>query len=942
MAFISVCNASISIRRGETFNFSFIKKKKPLKGKIFFKSLDTGLLEMQSSSVDRPESSTSRSAIDIRKRAPVKLNNLQAKPANFTKGIISPVRSGTKPILGSKYPTQKNTTISQFVNRQKSSPPRHKGYSPDKWMGSDNNDDEDPVYSDDESEQLEEDASIDRAFEQRDEPQVEDENQGEDDDEWVVPAKNKHEQSSSALEFPSMNNTDAKSALIRYGILRDRWLLPNQDKILTDIERSIQLARNFKINLDDIVDVELEENFRTHQCDIEIIMVAIQTHAVEIGEQSNLILFNMSKILKQCSATYEFLLAMIASKRALVRDELQNDHMLRDRTLNRNLDGKQKFIEFLYKNAAQRGYRKYGGSLYEPIYTKVGNHYTHAYKESITIEEFVRLRCHRDLMPEYYSYITQARRNTKQQIKDISETLELLIDPQLPDLKRDRHKFAFKNGILVTKVMYGTGKRRKDDTPVQRVRHQFFLYGSEEITHVDQTLVAAKYFDMTFNSYPDEDDWWTIPSAALEHTIKYQYEDREDYEEISRFMYMNIGRLLFSLGDLDNWQYMVHIIGVAGTGKSLVVDMTKQFYESPNRVEIDNSIEKQFGLGGLLVDMTGKQRELYITTSSEIASNCQLDKAMMLKMIAGDELALAVKFRVTSITTRWPTHWISVENEFPATWKDTAGQTTRRMLIFEYLKSVFSQKTDLKEQVAAEIPNIILKSIRAYHHYVNKYGNCSDRPRGLTDFEPKYFKETREALANVTNHMRAFVVESGRLTISPRLVLSEDDFITEYRDYCRTRGIHSHISNPKIIFSTIIAQLRNNKHNVQWEERSEFYYEGKQHWPKANYFLGLGLSARLTDNDKEEIHAARMRQDEETAKAEEEDNRMVREVMGIKEEEEVEEDDMIPEKEKEEEDDDGLSEHEKYEKREKREKHENDEEVEDQDEEVEDEEAQEE
>jgi len=507
---------------------------------------------------------------------------------------------------------------------------------------------------------------------------------------------------------------------------------------------------------------------------------------------------------------------------------------------------KQKILTELYQRCAEMGYRKRGTMLYEPIYSAKGC-YTHAYKECMEIMDFVTKECNRSLSLDNWLYVSGSNKGTRTTFGDLAASLELFVDPQLKKLKRDRHKFSFKNGLFSTKIMENVEGRPGQ----KRVTHRFYSYDDPAIDKVDAGLISAKYFDLEYVPYDDDFDWADIPTPMLDHIFRTQYEGHEDYDNIYRFFLMNIGRMLFAHGDLDDWQFMVDFIGPAGTGKSTVVTHIMQvFYEPENVGIISNKIESQFGLGGILYD-----KEIFITLGGELDKNCQLPTAQMLQMVSGDSMTCAVKNIKNPIQLlAWPTHIATAENEFPLAWKDTGGNVLRRHLMFRFMKRVRATISNLPDQLKLEMPNIIQKCVRAYHYYVNRYGLYGPKPTDVWNFCPPYFKVNREKLAQTANMLHSFTTESGRICLSSDLVVSEADFFAEYRDYCRSRSVRSNITTKDIQYDGLVQDLNHlYKMNISYEPRSHFEYGGEIHY-NQHYFFGMGLSSRISVEERELIY----------------------------------------------------------------------------------------
>lgn len=657
----------------------------------------------------------------------------------------------------------------------------------------------------------------------------------------------------SAVTAPSGLCVDIQLVREGYEELMKQWLVPPEyASQMNDFEVSNQLVHNFGVDLTDLDLKQIDHKFKEHQVKIETIGSILKTNMSHFGNEGDLMVYNITKAYQKCRVTYNLLVAMHQQKVAdKEQDGGTNDNRYMIRPNDEDCDKKQKFILYLYEKAAQAGYRRYRGMLYAPVITRDGYN-THAYRECMSIQDFVLENAKLEINYEHWKYMTQMKKNTHGVITDLSYILEILPSQHLPPLVRDRHKFSFSNGILLTRVE----KRLADGT--RQYTHKFYPYNHTDIAKVDRSFVSANYFNQPYMIFEDDMDWYDIPTPVFQYIIDYQFGEKEDSEEIARMMYMNIGRMLYNRGDLDNWQYMCVFLGIAGTGKSSIIDyVLKRIYPGANRAEIDNTIEEQFGLGALFYDSgPQRRREIFMTTASELKQNCRLDLGLVLKMCSGEEITAAMK-NSTPVTFEFPTHFIMAANTWVIAWKDDNGNVKRRVQLFKNTKKIKKKdrRPDLGERLAEELPNIIQKCVRAYLHYVNLYGLHSGNPQSIEMFEPKYFNDTRQELGKIANTLFAYALDSGRITISSRLVLSEEDFMTDYRDYCRSVGKKSEVSDRSTQFSDL-AQTLNEYYDddslVTFEPRTNFMYEGQQHWQARNYFIGMGLSCRLSDAQRED------------------------------------------------------------------------------------------
>jgi hypothetical protein len=87
------------------------------------------------------------------------------------------------------------------------------------------------------------------------------------------------------------------------------------------------------------------------------------------------------------------------------------------------------------------GLQRYNDSLYEKIIHN--GHFTHAWKERLTIKKFIYEKTEYCQCYQQWHNLTSNPSN----IKTLTDYLENMKDPRIMDLVKDRHVFAFTNGI---------------------------------------------------------------------------------------------------------------------------------------------------------------------------------------------------------------------------------------------------------------------------------------------------------------------------------------------------------------------------------------------------------------------------------------------------------------------------------------------------------------
>jgi hypothetical protein len=85
--------------------------------------------------------------------------------------------------------------------------------------------------------------------------------------------------------------------------------------------------------------------------------------------------------------------------------------------------------------------------------------------------------------------------------------------------------------------------------------------------------VSSKFFDKQFDSFEHIEDWYDIPTPNFQTVMDYQKFE----PDVCKWMYVMGGRC-FDVGDLDGWQIIPFLKGIARSGKStLITKFSKNF-----------------------------------------------------------------------------------------------------------------------------------------------------------------------------------------------------------------------------------------------------------------------------------------------------------------------------------------------------------------------------
>lgn len=433
------------------------------------------------------------------------------------------------------------------------------------------------------------------------------------------------------------------------------------------------------------------------------------------------------------------------------------------------LSNYQQLLTYLLSTAQQRGYTKSGDTVYERVRdTRTGKN-TAAWKAVCSIPDFVYKVTARDCNFSQWINITQ----NVHYPSSAASYMQNCVDQQFPVLKKDRHLFAFADGIYVS--------YEDKFYPHESVPNEFYMRGT------------ARYFDAPF---PFPAGVTGLPAGDIQTPVLQSILDYQDFEpQVSTWMYVFIGRLLYELGEKDNWQVLPFCMGMAQSGKStLLLKVCANFFESCDVGVLSNNIEKKFGISGFY------DKSLFV--APEINQSMQLDQAEFQSLVSGDMMQIAKKHRDPQ-TVAWKVPGILAGNQMPG-WRDTAGSIIRRIVVFNFVKSVVEVDTQLGSKLEKEVPKLLVKCNKAYLEHVGRINS-----QNIWKCLPEYFLRTSQDLQECVNSLLSFM-NGGDLTYAHDLYMPWNAFHQRYREYCHRHALHP-VSFTKSSEHTLNATLAKKK-----------------------------------------------------------------------------------------------------------------------------------
>jgi hypothetical protein len=265
-------------------------------------------------------------------------------------------------------------------------------------------------------------------------------------------------------------------------------------------------------------------------------------------------------------------------------------------------------------------------------------------------------------------------------IKQLEEYLTAFYDPEFPFIYIDRHVFSFRNGIFFCAtrtfrpysegvVDWGVDSRVRSRADIGRenMARKRGIFGGPHITNA-----AANYFDVNFVDYTpqileNKEAWLDIPTPTFDKLLT----DQNIPIEARKVVYGLIGRTLYEVGELDDWQIILWLLGRANTGKSTICKIAQLFYQPDDVAVISNNIEEQFGLGSVY--------DKLVFVAPEVKKDFRLNQAEFQSMVSGEKMSIARKFKdAAGVMFKVP--GIIAGNDMPA-WMDNSDSLGRRIAL---------------------------------------------------------------------------------------------------------------------------------------------------------------------------------------------------------------------------------------------------------------------
>ena len=476
----------------------------------------------------------------------------------------------------------------------------------------------------------------------------------------------------------------------------------------------------------------------------------------------------------------------------------------------------QCLLLYFLETLSEEGFTKYNGNLYKPVIKNGYN--THAWKQQCSIKEYIYQKTDHKVN---FNQWKNATANGSSNINNAEKYFNEFIGPELPALTKDRHLFAFKNGNYITKYNVAG----PDEKPVYR--DVFVPYG-ESHPYITNFSVAAKYHDAEFNNFDEysDDDWFKI----LDHcpTFKSLLEYQEFPEEVQKWLCTFMGRMCFEIGELDNWQVILYLLGQAGAGKStILMKILQKFFEEEDVGVIANNIDAKFGIK--------PHANKFMVLAPEISENFKMEQTDWQLIVEGGRNTYAEKYK-SDETIDWKVPMTMGGNKIMR-YKNNSGSVSRRCVIVDFWKKVTNTDTEIDKKLLRELPHIMKLCIRGYYNALSIHGK-----KGIWNILPEYFHQNKDELEQTTNSLQNFL-KSGKVVLGKKLYVPHKVFAQAFNDHCRENNL------PREQFTKdfFIGIFTNNNIKVVQQGSREYPIGSGTVMKRTTFFVGVDI--QNDDND---------------------------------------------------------------------------------------------
>lgn len=264
----------------------------------------------------------------------------------------------------------------------------------------------------------------------------------------------------------------------------------------------------------------------------------------------------------------------------------------------------------------------------------------------------------------------------------------------------------------------------------------------------NEGFVTNHFFNVHVN---DECIRGEAPTPAIDTLLSLQFPDPWVMHVVKAFL----GRLLFPLHMYDDWELAVTAIGVAGSGKSSLLNMLLAMFPPDCILRVSGGFDPKFGL----YKLKDKHMRLLVIDELEKDFSSMFRQGDLQSLISGNKIEVGQKGKDTvEIASSVPMIFCGnggTGGGALAGMNDESGQLTRRLVCLKHDKAPKHQDPFLKHQLTAQLVPTMFALINSYYKFKDKVG--SQHARELLPPELVYTPTVQRKVRLVTEFVEHYV-----------------------------------------------------------------------------------------------------------------------------------------------------------------------------------------
>lgn len=255
---------------------------------------------------------------------------------------------------------------------------------------------------------------------------------------------------------------------------------------------------------------------------------------------------------------------------------------------------------------------------------------------------------------------------------------------------------------------------------------------------------------------------------------------RREFAHMVVWHYALLGRLLFRVNDKDSWQVIQMIKGVAGCGKSTILNLVGKFFR-PEDVE---TLSNQTRGGGRAIGVLETVYDKFLWRVYEIKQNFGLDQSAFQSMVSG-EIVPIDRLHQKTISVAWTVPGILAGNEFGG-WRDNSGSILRRVLVSNFAHIIDEKTKDplMPAKLDMELPAILHKCLLAYCLLTSLYKGSD-----VWQVVPEYFRWTRSKLSAASDPLASFLASTPAFLKDASAFVPLSSLIASFKEWATEEGL---------------------------------------------------------------------------------------------------------------------------------------------------------